>query len=76
MAVMRYLQLRKRRKNLVASKIEEALKAAAGKIQVGEVVEGEGHEESKELSAREKLLLARKKNLQRKHRSKLPTSLR
>ena len=73
---MRYLQLRKRRKNLVASKIEEALKAAAGKIQVGEVVEGEGHEESQELSAREKLLLARKKNLQRKHRSKLPSSLR
>jgi hypothetical protein len=60
----------------VASKIEEALKAAAGKIQVGEVVEGEGHEESQELSAREKLLLARKKNLQRKHRNKLPTSLR
>ena len=60
----------------MASKIEEALKAAAGKIQVGEVVEGEGHEESQELSAREKLLLARKKNLQRKHRSKLPSSLR
>ena len=73
---MRYLQLKKRRKNLVASKIEEALKAAAGKIKVGEVVEGEGHEESQDISPRERLLLARKKNLQRKKRSKLPTSLR
>ena len=60
----------------MANKIEEALKAAANKVQVGEVVDGEGHEESQELSAREKLLLARKKNLQRKHRSKIPPSLR
>lgn len=56
--------------------IEEALRKAVAKTEVGQVQEGEGSEPSQELSARVKKLLARKKNLQRKKRNKLPDSLR
>lgn len=60
----------------MAKDIQEALKKAMSKTEVGAITEGEGSEESKELSHREKMLLARKRNLQRQKRSKLPSSLR
>lgn len=60
----------------MAKDIQEALKKAMLKTEIGVIVEGEGSEESQELSHREKMLIARKKNLQRQKRSKLPSSLR
>jgi hypothetical protein len=40
------------------------------------VTEGQGAEDNQELSARIKKLMARKTNLQRKKRAKLPSSIR
>ena len=51
---------------------EEALQKAVKQVEVGEVV----NEPTKELSSRVKLLLARKKNLQRKKRQNIPKKLR
>ena len=56
--------------------IEEALKKAVQKVDSTEIVEGEGAEPSQELSARVKRLMARKTNLQRRRRNKLPSKLR
>ena len=58
------------------SSIEEALHKAVKQVEVGEVAEGKGAEEPAELSSRVKILLARKKNLQRKKRQHLPKALR
>ena len=60
----------------MANSIEEALKKAVQKVDSTEIVEGEGAEPSQELSARVKRLMARKTNLQRKRRKKLPSKLR
>lgn len=60
----------------MANDIKEALKKAVQKTEVGTIVEGEGSEEVHELSHREKMLMARKKNLQRQKRSRIPSSLR
>ena len=54
------------------SSIEDALHKAVEQAEVGKVV----HEPAKELSSRVKILLARKKNLQRKKRQHLPKALR
>ena len=63
--------------NFVArASIEEALKKAVEKTDSTKVVEGEGSEPSQELSKRVKMLMARKTNLQRKRRQKLPKKLR
>mgnify|MGYP001309819909 CR=1 FL=1 len=54
------------------SSIEEALSKAVRQTEVGEVV----HEPAQQLSSRVKVLLARKKNLQRKKRQHIPKKLR
>ena len=60
----------------MANSIEEALKKAVQKVDSTAIVEGEGAEPSQELSARVKRLMARKTNLQRRRRNKLPSKLR
>ena len=60
----------------MANSIEEALKKAVQKVDSTEIKEREGAEPSQELSARVKRLMARKTNLQRKRRKKLPSTLR
>ena len=60
----------------MANSIEEALKKADEKTDSTKDVEGEGSEPSQELSKRVKMLMARKTNLQRKRRQKLPKKLR
>jgi hypothetical protein len=60
----------------MANSIEDALEKAVKQVEVGKVVEGKGAEEPAELSSRVKILLARKKNLQRKKRQHLPKALR
>ena len=54
------------------SSIEDALHKAVEQVQSGEVVT----EPTEKLSSRVKILLARKKNLQRKKRQHLPKQLR
>ena len=49
----------------MSNSIEEALKKAVEQTDSTKVVEGEGSEPSQELSARVKILMARKTNLQR-----------
>lgn len=56
----------------MAKSIEEALQKAVKQVEVGEVVD----EPTKELSARVRILLAKKKNLQRTKRQKIPKKLR
>ena len=56
----------------MTTSIEEALKKAVEKVDSTTVKDGEGAEESKELSARVKKLMARRTNLLRRKRSKLP----
>ena len=56
--------------------IEEALKKAVEKTDSTTVVDGEGSEPSQELSRRVKILMARKTNLRRARRQKLPKKLR
>jgi hypothetical protein len=56
----------------MAKSIEDALKEAVKQVEVGEVV----NEPAEELSSRVKMLLARKKHLQRKKRQHLPKALR
>ncbi len=53
------------------SSIEEALSKAVEQVKPGEVTE-----QPKELSTRVKILLARKKNQQRKKRQHIPKALR
>ena len=61
----------------MSNSIEEALKEAVKQVESGTVQEGEGAEPTAApLSARVKRLLARKTNLQRKRRTKLPKNLR
>lgn len=60
----------------MANSIEDALKKAVEKVDSTTVKEGEGAEPSQELSARVKKLMARKTNLQRRKRGKLPKTLR
>ena len=61
----------------MSNSIEEALKKAVKQVESGTVQEGKGAEpEAAPLSARVKRLLARKTNLQRKNRRKLPKTLR
>lgn len=60
----------------MSNSIEDALKKAVEKAEVGQVTEGQGAEENQELSTRIKKLMARKTNLQRKKRQKLPSSIR
>ena len=60
----------------MSNSIEEALKKAVEKTDSTKVVEGEGAEPSKELSTRVKKLMARKTNLRRARRQKLPKTLR
>ena len=60
----------------MSNSIEEALKKAVEKTDSTKVVVGEGAEPSQELSARVKKLMARKTNLQRSRRQKLPRKLR
>ena len=60
----------------MSNSIEEALKKAVEKTDSTKVVEGEGSEPSQELSARVKKLMARKTNLRRARRQKLPKTLR
>ena len=61
----------------MSNSIEEALKKAVKQVESGTVQEGKGAEpEAVPLSARVKRLLARKTNLQRKNRRKLPKTLR
>tara|TARA_R100001198_G_C5111495_1_gene138766 strand:+ start:38 stop:223 length:186 start_codon:yes stop_codon:yes gene_type:complete len=61
----------------MSNSIEEALKDAVKQVESGTVQEGKGAEnEAAPLSARVKRLLARKTNLQRNKRSKLPKTLR
>ena len=60
----------------MANSIEEALKKAVEKTDSTKVVEGEGAEPSQELSKRVKILMARKTNLRRQRRQKLPKKLR
>ena len=55
----------------MAKSIEDALSKAVKQVEVGEVTE-----EPKELSTRAKILLARKKNQQRKKRQHIPKALR
>ena len=56
--------------------IEEALKKAVEQSDSIKVVVGEGSEPSQELSARVKILMARKTNQQRKKRRVLPKTIR
>ena len=60
----------------MSNSIEEALKEAVKQVESGTVQEGKGAEAEQELSTRVKRLLARKTNLQRKRRAKLPKNLR
>jgi hypothetical protein len=60
----------------MSNSIEEALKKAVEKTDSTKVVDGEGAEPSQELSARVKKLMARKTNLRRQRRQKLPKILR
>ena len=60
----------------MSNSIEEALKEAVKQVESGTVKEGKGSEAEQELSTRVKRLLARKTNLQRKRRAKLPKNLR
>ena len=61
----------------MSNSIEEALKDAVKQVESGTVQEGKGAEpEAFPLSARVKRLLARKTNLQRNKRQKLPKNLR
>jgi len=60
----------------MSNSIEEALKKAVERTDSTKVVEGEGSEPSQALSARVRLLMARKTNLQRKRRQKLPKTIR
>jgi hypothetical protein len=60
----------------MSNSIEEALKKAVEQTDSTKVVDGEGSEASQELSARVKKLMSRKTNLQRKRRSRLPSSIR
>ena len=55
----------------MAKSIEDALSKAVKQVEVGEVTE-----EPKELSTRVKILLARKKNQQRRKRQHIPKVLR
>jgi hypothetical protein len=54
------------------SSIEEALHKAVKQVEVGEITT----EPTKELSSRVKVLLAKKKNLQRRNRQHIPKKLR
>jgi len=56
----------------MANSIEDALEKAVKQVEVGKVVT----EPTEELSSRVKILLARKKNLQRKKRQHIPKALR
>ena len=56
----------------MSNSIEEALSKAVKQVEVGEVVQ----EPAQQLSNRVKVLLARKKNLQRKKRQHIPKKLR
>tara|TARA_R110000744_G_scaffold206701_1_gene325322 strand:+ start:636 stop:818 length:183 start_codon:yes stop_codon:yes gene_type:complete len=60
----------------MSNSIEEALKKAVEQTDSTTVVVGEGSEPSQELSARVKILMAKKVNLQRKTRRVLPKSIR
>jgi len=60
----------------MSNSIEEALSKAVKQVEVGTVTEGTGSEPTQELSSRVKILLARKKNLQRKKRQHIPKALR
>jgi len=61
----------------MSNSIEDALKEAVKQVEAGTVQEGKGAEpEAAPLSARVKRLLARKTNLQRNKRAKLPKTLR
>ena len=60
----------------MSNSIEEALKKAVERTDSTKVVEGKGSEPSQALSARVRLLMARKTNLQRKRRQKLPKTIR
>jgi hypothetical protein len=60
----------------MSNSIEDALKKAVKQVESGTVQDGAGSEPEQELSTRVKRLLARKTNLQRKHRAKLPKNLR
>jgi hypothetical protein len=52
------------------------LKKAVEKTDSTKVVDGEGAEPSQELSKRVKMLMARKTNLRRQRRQKIPKKLR
>ena len=56
----------------MSNSIEEALSKAVKQVEVGEVTTGP----TKELSSRVKVLLAKKKNLQRRKRQHIPKKLR
>ena len=56
----------------MSNSIEDALSKAVEQVNPGEVVT----EPTEKLSSRVKILLARKKNLQRKKRQHIPKSLR
>ena len=60
----------------MSNSIEEALKKAVEQTDSTKVVDGEGSEPTQELSRRVKMLMARKTNLQRQRRQKLPRKLR
>jgi len=60
----------------MSNSIEEALKKAVEQSDSTKIVVGEGSEPSQELSARVKKLMARKTNLRRARRQKLPRKLR
>ena len=60
----------------MSNSIEDALKKAVKQVESGVVQEGVGSEPEQELSTRVKRLLARKTNLQRNKRQKLPKNLR
>jgi hypothetical protein len=60
----------------MSNSIEEALKKAVEQTDSTKVVVGEGAEPSQELSARVKILMAKKTNLQRKKRKVLPKVIR
>jgi hypothetical protein len=66
----------KAEKSKTKTSIEEALKRAVEQSDSTKVVEGEGSEPSQELSARVKILMARKTNQQRKKRRVLPKAIR
>ena len=60
----------------MSNSIEDALKKAIAQTDATKVVVGECAEPSQELSARVKILMAKKVNLQRKTRRVLPKSIR